>query len=63
MPPHMKVLRPVPYGRSRLWFDKRYVTLIRLDHVYGDYRPSAEAGESEVPFRITYGYSKDKRPT
>ena len=30
--------------------------------VYGDYRPPEEAEEQEVPFRITYGYSKDKRP-
>jgi transposase len=30
--------------------------------VYGDYRPLEEAEEQEVPFRITYGYSKDKRP-
>ncbi|HEY5870538.1 MAG TPA: transposase, partial [Candidatus Tectomicrobia bacterium] len=30
--------------------------------VYGDYLLPEEAKESEVPFRITYGYSKDKRP-
>jgi hypothetical protein len=29
---------------------------------YGDYRPLEETPEQEVPFRITYGYSKEKRP-
>ena len=44
-------------------FDKRYVHFDTTSiTVYGEYRPPEEAGESEVPFRITYGYSKDKRP-
>jgi transposase len=44
-------------------FDKRYVHFDTTSMtVYGDYRPPEEAEESEVPFRITYGYSKDKRP-
>jgi transposase len=30
--------------------------------VYRDYPPPEEAEESARPFRITYGYSKDKRP-
>ena len=44
-------------------FDKRYVHFDTTSiTVYGDYRPPEEAEEQEVPFRITYGYSKDKRP-
>lgn len=45
-------------------FDKRYVHFDTTSiTVYGDYLPPEEAaGESEVPFQITYGYSKDKRP-
>lgn len=44
-------------------FDKRYVHFDTTSiTVYGDYWPPEEAGESEVPFQITYGYSKDKRP-
>lgn len=30
--------------------------------MYGDYLPPEEVKESEGPVRITYGYSKDKRP-
>jgi transposase len=44
-------------------FDKRYVHFDTTSiMVYGDYLLPEEAQESEVPFRITYGYSKDKRP-
>ena len=43
--------------------DKRYVHFDTTSiSVYGEYLPPEEAGESEVPFRLTYGYSKDKRP-
>src|SRR6266700_5296143 len=43
--------------------DKRYVHFDTTSiTVYGDYRPPEEAKEPEVPFRITYGYSKAKRP-
>jgi transposase len=44
-------------------FDKRYVHFDTTSiMVYGDYLLPEGAEESEVPFRITYGYSKDKRP-
>jgi transposase len=44
-------------------FDKRYVHFDTTSvSVYGDYQPPEDAAESAVPFRITYGYSKDKRP-
>ena len=44
-------------------FDKRYVHFDTTSiTVHGDYLPPEEAQESEAPFRITYGYSKDKRP-
>jgi transposase len=44
-------------------FDTRYVHFDTTSiTVYGDYRPPEEAEEQEVPFRITYGYSQDKRP-
>src|SRR2546422_8675628 len=44
-------------------FDKRYVHFDTTSiMVYGDYLLPEEAKESERPFRITYGYSKDKRP-
>src|SRR5262249_3710105 len=44
-------------------FDKRYVHFDTTSiMVYGDYLLPAEAKESEGYFRITYGYSKDKRP-
>jgi transposase len=44
-------------------FDKRYVHVDTTSiTVYGEYPPPEEAEEREVPFRITYGYSKDKRP-
>jgi len=43
--------------------DKRYVHFDTTSiSVYGDYRPPEAAEESVAPFRITYGYSKDKRP-
>jgi len=44
-------------------FDKRYVHFDTTSvSVYGDYRPPEDQQEHEVPFTITYGYSKDKRP-
>jgi transposase len=44
-------------------FDKRYVHFDTTSiTVHGDYLPPEEGKESEEPFRITYGYSKDKRP-
>jgi transposase len=60
----MKVFTACAVRADRVFgFDKRYVHFDTTSiAVYGDYRPSEEAGESEVPFRITYGYSKDKRP-
>jgi transposase len=60
----MKVFTACAVRADRVFgFDKRYVHFDTTSiAVYGDYRPPEEAGESEVPFRITYGYSKDKRP-
>ena len=44
-------------------FDKRYVHFDTTSMtVYGDYGRPEETAESQVPFTITYGYSKDKRP-
>jgi transposase len=60
----MKVFTACAVRADRVFgFDKRYVHFDTTSiTVYGDYRPPEEAGESEVPFRITYGSSKDKRP-
>src|ERR687884_297133 len=60
----MTVLTACAVRADRVFgFDKRYVHFDTTSiMVYGDYRPPEEAGESEVPLRITYGYSKDKRP-
>ena len=60
----MKVFTACAVRADRVFgFDKRYVHFDTTSiTVYGDYRPPEEAGESEVPFQITYGYSKDKRP-
>src|SRR5215831_5821123 len=60
----MKVFTACVVRADRVFgFDKRYVhfdtTSIMVD---GDYLFPEEAEEQEVPFRITYGYSKDKRP-
>jgi transposase len=44
-------------------FDKRYVHFDTTSMtVYGDYGLPEESAEPAVPFTITYGYSKDKRP-
>ena len=44
-------------------FDKRYVHFDTTSiTVYGDYRLPEETEERRCPLRITYGYSKDKRP-
>jgi transposase len=44
-------------------FDKRYVHFDTTSvSVYGAYRPPEDQQEHEVPFTITHGYSKDKRP-
>src|SRR5499426_1037773 len=60
----MKVFTACAVRADRVFgFDKRYVHFDTTSiMVYGDYRPPEEAEEQEVPFRITYGYSKDKRP-
>jgi transposase len=60
----MKVFTACAVQADRVFgFDKRYVHFDTTSiTVYGDYRPPEEATEQEVPFRITYGYSKDKRP-
>ena len=60
----MKVFTACAVRADRVFgFDKRYVHFDTTSiTVYGDYRPPEEAKEQEVPFRITYGYSKDKRP-
>jgi transposase len=44
-------------------FDKRYVHFDTTSvSVYGEYLPPEDQQEQEVPFTITHGYSKDKRP-
>jgi transposase len=44
-------------------FDKRSVHVDTTSvSVYGDYLPSEDPQAPEVPFPITHGYSKDKRP-
>ncbi len=60
----MKVFTACAVQADRVFgFDKRYVHFDTTSiTVYGDYRPPEEAEEQAVPFRITYGYSKDKRP-
>ena len=60
----MKVFTACAVRADRVFgFDKRYVHFDTTSiMVYGDYLPPEEAAEQEVPFRITYGYSKDKRP-
>jgi transposase len=60
----MKVFTACAVRADRVFgFDKRYVHFDTTSiTVYGDYLPPEETPEQEVPFRITYGYSKDKRP-
>jgi transposase len=60
----MKVFTACAIRADRVFgFDKRYVHFDTTSiTVYGDYLPPEEAEESGRPFRITYGYSKDKRP-
>ena len=60
----MKVFTACVVRADRVFgFDKRYVHFDTTSiTVYGDYLPPEEAEEQEAPFRITYGYSKDKRP-
>jgi transposase len=60
----MKVFTACAIRADRVFgFDKRYVHFDTTSiMVYGDYLPPEEAEESAKPFRITYGYSKDKRP-
>jgi transposase len=44
-------------------FDKRYVHFDTTSvSVYGDYLPPEGPQEQAVPFTMTHGYSKDKRP-
>jgi transposase len=60
----MKVFTACAVRADRVFgFDKRYVHFDTTSiTVYGDYLPPEAAEEQAVPFRITYGYSKDKRP-
>jgi len=60
----MKVFTACAVRADRVFgFDKRYVHFDTTSiTVYGDYLPPEEAEKQEAPFRITYGYSKDKRP-
>jgi transposase len=60
----MKVFTACAVRADRVFgFDKRYVHFDTTSiTVYGEYLPPEDAKEQEVPFRITYGYSKDKRP-
>jgi transposase len=60
----MKVFTACAVRADRVFgFDKRYVHFDTTSiTVYGEYPPPEEAEEQEVPFRITYGYRKDKRP-
>jgi transposase len=60
----MKVLTACAVRADRVFgFDKRSVHFETTSiTVYGDYRPPEEAKEQAVPFRITSGYSQDKRP-
>ena len=60
----MKVFTACAIRADRVYgFDKRYIHFDTTSiMVYGDYLLPEEAKEAEVPFRITYGYSKDKRP-
>ena len=60
----MKVFTACAVQADRVFgFDKRYIHFDTTSiTVYGEYQPPEEAEQQEVPFRITYGYSKDKRP-
>jgi len=60
----MKVFTACAVRADRVFgFDKRYVHFDTTSiAVYGDYLPPEETAEQEGPVRITYGYSKDKRP-
>ena len=60
----MKVCTACAVRADRVFgFDKRSVHLDTTSiTVYGEYLPPEDAKEPEVPFRITYGDSKDKRP-
>src|ERR1051325_9086682 len=60
----MKVFTACAVRADRIFgFDKRYVHFDTTSiTVYGEYLPPEETPEQEVQFRITYGYSKDKRP-
>jgi transposase len=60
----MKVFTACAVRADRVFgFDKRYVHFDTTSiTVHGDYLSPEETEESAVPFRITYGYSKDKRP-
>src|SRR4030095_15775125 len=60
----MKVFTACAVRADRVFgFDKRYVHFDTTSStVHGDYLSPEETEESAVPFRITYGDSKDKRP-
>jgi transposase len=60
----MKLLTACAVRADRVFeLHKRYVHFDTTSvSVYGDYRPPEDPQEQEVPFTITHGYSKDKRP-
>jgi transposase len=60
----MKVFTACAVRADRVFgFDKRYVHFDTTSiMVYGDSLPSEDAEEQAGPFRIPYGYSKEKRP-
>jgi transposase len=60
----MKVLTACAVRADQVFgLNKRYVHFDTTSmSVYGEYVPPAEPQAQAPPFRITYGYSKDKRP-
>jgi transposase len=60
----MKVLTACAVRAAQVFgLDKRYVHFDTTSmSMYGEYLPPEEPQEQAPPFRITYGYSKDKRP-
>jgi transposase len=60
----MKVLTACAVRAAQVFgLDKRYVHFDTTSmSVYGEYVPPEEPQAQAPPFRITYGYSKDKRP-
>jgi transposase len=60
----MKVLTACAVRADQVFgLDKRYVHFDTTSiSMYGDYLPPEAPQDQAPPFRITYGYSKDKRP-